>query len=298
MTQHPDMAGDTEARRNRAVLRRIAAGEQRKRATRIADALHDGSFCLRYLPRLRLAPAGTGSADTAPAGHLDGAELWIGLPNRKRGLIAVTSVLRDLNRQEPRADVLRFGLEAATAEVATWPETWRIAVPVTGRTLADGTVLDAALHALDAARVAPGRLDLQIDETELIESGAPFNPALGDLRSAGLGVTLDGFGATFGSLALLSRLPLSGLKLDRRFVRATAPDDGAPDSGAISDTAILARAAIETARLQGLTVTIDGIETETELRRMHCFGADCIQGPWIGAPMQAETLRARARAQS
>lgn len=273
-------------RRSRAVLRRIAAGEQRKRTTRITEALRDGSFSLRYLPRLKLGAAGAKQPD-----YLDGAELWIGLPNRRRGLVAVAPFLRDLERQGPRADMLRFSLAAATAEVATWPRAWRIAVPVAGRTLADGAVLDATLEALDAASVAPWRIELQIDETELIEGGAPLNHAIGDLRAAGLGVTLDGFGATFGSLALLSRLPLSGLKLDR----SLAPAGEAADT--TTDELTLIRASVEIAHRLGLVVTIDGIETEAELQRTRRLGVDFAQGPWIGTAMPAETLRARARAQ-
>lgn len=285
-TLPPEAASRLGERRSRAALHRIAAGEQRKRATRIAEALHDGSFCLRYLPRLRL-----GAAGQTPAGLLEGAELWIGLPNRKRGLVAVAPFLRGLERQGPRADMLRFSLAAATAEVATWPGTWRVAVPVTGRTLTDGAVLDAVLEALDTASIAPWRIELQIDETELIDGGTPLNHTIGDLRAAGLGVTLDGFGATFGGLALLSRLPLSGLKLDRRLARVGEPDDDA------ADEATLIRASAEIAHRHGLTVTIDGIETEAELQRARRLGVDFVQGPWIGAAMPAETLRVRARSQ-
>ena len=282
----PEAADRLAERQTRAVLRRIAAGEQRKRAMRIAEALRDDSFCLRYLPRLRLGAAGQAQVD-----HLDGAELWIGLPNRRRGLVAVAPFLRDLERREPRADMLRFSLAVATAEVATWPGGWRVAVPMAGRTLADGAVLDAVLEALDTASVAPWRIELQIDETELIEGGAPLSHAIGDLRAAGLGVTLDGFGATFGSLALLSRLPLSGLKLDRRLAPAGDPDDAA------TDELTLIRASIEIAHRLGLVVTIDGIETEAELQRTRGLDVDFVQGPWIGAAMPAETLRARARSQ-
>ncbi len=277
-------------RRTRASLRRLVAGEQRKRAMRLSEALRDDAFCLRFLPRQRLGRIEASSqASRKPVpDRLEGAELWLGLPNRRRGLIAVAPLLRDLDRMPLGEDILRFMLDAAAAEVATWPAHWRIAVPVPSRILADDMACDIVLAALAQAGIGAGRIDLQIDEAELVEAGMALHHAIGSLRDRGVGVILEGFGAVFGSLALLPRLPLTGLKLDRRLAHATTPDD------AIDET-ILIRAAVEIAHRQGVLVTIDGVETEAETERIRRLGVDLVQGPWIGPAMPAEAIRARAR---
>lgn len=265
-------------RKERAALRRLAAGEQRKRASRISDALRDGGFALRYLPRLDL-----GEDD-----RIVSAELWLGLPNRRRGFVSVAPILRNLDRESLRSEMLRFTLQAAAAEVATWPAIWRIAVPVPGRTLGDGMVCQAVLNALREAGIGKDRLDVLIDEAELVEGGSGLHQQVVALREQGLGVTLEGFGAIFGSLALLPRLPLTGLKLDRRLAHAAASGDHA-------DEITLIRASVEIARRFEVAVTIDGIETELELQRVRELGVDQAQGPWIGPAMPAETMRARIR---
>lgn len=285
-----ETSSTTTDRRTRASLRRLVAGEQRKRAMRLTEALRDDAFCLRFLPRQRLAPAGTATADAGPAesDRIEGAELWLGLPNRRRGLVSVTPLLRDLDRPVLREDMLRFTLDAAAAEVAIWPTHWRIAVPVPSRILVDGGVCDIVLAALAQAGVGAERIDLQIDESELVEGGMALHHAIGALREHGIGVSLEGFGAIFGSLALLPRLPLTGLKLDRRLAHATMPGDAV-------DETILIRAAVEIAHRQGVLVTIDGVETAAETERIRGLGVDLVQGPWIGPAMPAEAIRARAR---
>jgi len=278
-----DLPAILAERRNRASLRRLAAGEQRKRVSRLTEALRSDAFCLRYIPRQRLGGEERGTAD-----RIEGAELWLGLPNRRRGLVSVTPLLRDLDRSSLREDMLRFTLDAAAAEVALWPAAWRLSVPVPSRTLAEGTVCDTLIDALAKAGVADGRIDLQIDESDLVEGGVMLHHAIGALRDRGVGVVLDGFGAMFGSLALLPRLPLTGLNLDRRLVRADSSSGGA-------DEIVLIRAAVEIAHRLQIAVMIDGVETEAELDRFRRFGVDLVQGPWIGPAMAAEAIRARGR---
>lgn len=270
-------------RRARASLRRLAAGEQRKRAGRIAEALRDDGFSMRYIPRLRLASA----AAMAPVERIEAAELWVGLPNRRRGLVSAAPLLRDLDKPGMRAEMLRHTLSAALSEVATWPESWRIAVPLPGRTLGDGGVATMAWELAHLVGVDGARLDLQIDESELVEGGLVLHQQIASLRDRGFGVVLEGFGAVFGSLALLPRLPLTGLKLDRRLAHAAASDQ--------ADELTLIRASVEIAHRFGVAVTVDGIETETEMRRMRELEVDQVQGPWIGPAMPGEAMRARAR---
>lgn len=266
-------------RRERASLRRLEAGELRKRATRLAEALRNDDFELRYLPRLDIDAAGE---------RISAAELWLGLPNRRRGLVPVAPLLRGLDRPVLRNDMLRFALRAAAAEVAHAPPHWQVAVPVPGSVFADGMACDVVLEVLDDMAVAHDRIDLLIDESDLVEGGDVMQQQIITLREHGVCVTLEGFGAVFGCLALLSRLPFSGVKLDRRLAHAIAGDPRAVE-------AILLRAVVEAARRCDVSVISDGIETEIELRRMREFGISRAQGPWIGPAMPAEAMRSRTR---
>lgn len=262
-------------RREKASLRRLEAGEKRKRASRLTDALRNDGFAVRYLPRLDLEQ---------PTERLSAAELWLGLPNRRRGLVPVLPLLRGLDRPALLHDMLSFSVTTAIDAVADWPPHWRIALPVPGQVLAEGMLPDilgemASLHE---------RIDLLVDEADIVEGGDGLQQQIVALRERGVRVTLEGFGAVFGSLALLSRLPFSGVKLDRRLVHAVT-DDAYPVE------IVLVRAVVEAARSCRIAVVADGIETEAELRRMREFGIGGAQGPWIGPALPEHVMRSRIR---
>ena len=274
------VAGRTESeRRERASLRRLEAGEQRKRAARLAEALRNDSFVLRYLPRLDLASPGDGFVS---------AELWLGLPNRRRGLMPVAPLLRGIDRAPLRHEMLCHTLRIAAEELACGPPRWQISVPMSGQALADGLIGEVALQTLDPLGIEPHRIDILIDEAELVIGGDLLQQQIASLREAGIGVTLEGFGNAFGGLALLSRLPFTGLKLDRRLAHALVNDPAGPD-------VVLIRAAIDIARRYDVLVSIDGIETETELQKARELGIGQAQGPWVGPALPADVMRARLR---
>lgn len=279
----PDPRARLIDQRTRASLRRQEASEQHNLAVWLTKALQENLFCLRYLPRMRLGGSAGEEAD-----RIEGAELWLGLPNRRRGMISVARLLRILKKPALSAEVLRYTLDTAAADVRLWPPDWRVAVPLPSRTFADATVFDMLLTAFGREGMGEGRFDLQIDESELVEGGMTRRHAIASLRESGVGVILEGFGATFGSLALLSRLPFTGLKLDRRLARTMRPD-GEPD-----DTALI-RASMDVAHHLGIPVTIDGVETEAEMQQIRALGVDLVQGPWVGPATPAATIRGRAR---
>lgn len=275
---HPSGLGQIENdRRELDRLRRIEAGDLRNRADRLAESLRNNDFELRYLPRLDLDAGNV---------RLAGAELWLGLPNRRRGLVPVAPLLRGLDRPALHNNILRFTLHAAALDVAHWLPNWQVAVPVASRTLEDGMTCAVALEVLDNMAVAHDRIDLLIDESDLVEGGSGMHQQIVALREQGFCVTLGSFGAVFGCLALLSRLPFSGVKLDRRLVHAVADDPCAVE-------ATLLRAVVKVARRGEVLVVADGIETELELRQMREFGIGRAQGPWIGPAMPAAALRER-----
>ncbi len=275
-------AGLTD-QRNRVSLKRQEASEQKNHAVWLTKALREKLFYLRYFPRMRLGGSGGEEAD-----RIEGAELWLGLPNRRRGLVSVGRLLGNLQKPGLSGEMLRYTLDAAAADIRLWPADWRIAVPLPSRTLANAAVLDMLLTAFGREGLGEGRVDVQINESELVEGGMVRHHAIASMRESGVGVILEGFGATFGSLALLSRLQLTGLKLDRRLAH-TMRSDGAPDE------MTLIRASMDTAHHLGIPVTIDGIETEAEMQQIRAMGVDLVQGPWVGPAMPAAAIRVRAR---
>jgi EAL domain-containing protein (putative c-di-GMP-specific phosphodiesterase class I) len=98
---------------------------------------------------------------------------------------------------------------------------------------------------------------------------------LDEARALGFLVTLDDFGVGYSSLAVLDRLPLDKIKLDRAFV------------GELRDRAItqkIMRATMSLAHELGISCTVEGIECAETAALVASFGCDQMQGYWLGVP--------------
>src|SRR5581483_11968209 len=104
-----------------------------------------------------------------------------------------------------------------------------VGVNLSAREFADRDLVEHVRAALEAARLPPERLELEITESVLMDDGGAGIGVLRDLEALGVRLVLDDFGTGYASLGYLSRLPLDAIKIDRTFV-ARLPDDRATTS--------------------------------------------------------------------
>jgi EAL domain-containing protein (putative c-di-GMP-specific phosphodiesterase class I) len=102
--------------------------------------------------------------------------------------------------------------------------------------------------------------------------------ALAEVRKSGVRVAIDDFGMGYSSLSYLRRLPVDIVKLDRSFL---ADVDGEARS------ADFVGAVIAVAHAVGLSVVVEGIETQAQLDIASAAGADLVQGFLVGQPLSA-----------
>lgn len=93
-------------------------------------------------------------------------------------------------------------------------------------------------------------------------------------REQGFGLHLDDFGTGYSSLSVLSRLPLTHLKIDRAFIQ----EIGKPGNGQA-----LLKSMIGMARELGLSVVAEGVETPEQADFLRDQGVGLAQG-WLYAP--------------
>jgi len=95
------------------------------------------------------------------------------------------------------------------------------------------------------------------------------------LRTVGVRIALDDFGAGYTSFATLRALDLDYVKIDGAFVRR-APTDR-------EDLAFV-RALVELAKVRGVATVAEWIEDDATARLMRGLGVDALQGFLFGAP--------------
>jgi diguanylate cyclase (GGDEF)-like protein len=143
-------------------------------------------------------------------------------------------------------------------------------------------------HVLDAiteAGVDPTTVILEITESTLMHSQEKTEKALALLRERGIRFSIDDFGTGFSSLAYLTRLPVSSIKIDKAFVRAIEKQ-GSPTS--IDKK--LVTAMINLAHSIDLKVVAEGVENEAQFEFLKQSGCNLIQGYLLGKPMSADAI--------
>jgi diguanylate cyclase (GGDEF)-like protein len=161
----------------------------------------------------------------------------------------------------------------------------RLSVNVSTIELTDDRLPDRVLSVLDDGGLDPGRLQIEITETALLEHSDATLGVLHRLRAAGVTVVLDDFGTGCSSLTHLHALPIDGFKIDRSFISAARD----PRSRALAEGLIALGTSL------GLTVTAEGVETADQSRWLARRGCALGQGYRFGrpAPMGAAPVALR-----
>jgi len=224
--------------------------------------------------RLHLQPVVT--ADRRVVGY-EGLVRWA---DEKRGLVTPADFIPIAERTGIIIEIGDWVLDEACRILAEWakdPETSErtVAVNVSERQLRSGVLVESVRAALRRHGAPPERLRLEVTESELHRDLERSVQLLEELRAERVQISLDDFGTGYSSLNHLSRLPVQQLKIDRAFVAPVADDEtGAAIVGTI----------VQLARLMGLSIVAEGIETEAQFEALRGFGIDAFQGFLFGRP--------------
>ena len=173
-------------------------------------------------------------------------------------------------------------LEEACRQTALW-DGLRVSVNVSGRQVAEGSLVASVSRALEESGLSPERLQLELTETVLMDDVDGHVAVMRDLKQIGVSLALDDFGKGYSSLGYLHRFPIDRIKIDRDFVR------GLPDSRA--DRAIVS-AVLSFARALDLEVVAEGVETQQHVDALRELECEYVQGFFFHRPMEAGQISA------
>ena len=125
------------------------------------------------------------------------------------------------------------------------------------------------------AGLAPELLELELTESTIMADFRRSLAEITELRELGVSVVIDDFGVGYSSLTYLKELPVTGVKLDRSFLR---------DLQRNQNTLPILRSIVSLAHGLHMRVTVEGVETEQELEEVRRLGVDTAQGFLLGRP--------------
>ena len=172
-------------------------------------------------------------------------------------------------------------LQQACRTFAEWQRQYPvdyITVNVSSRQLMQQNFMLIVEQAVQAARLKPCDLRLEITETALMDSPASAAKLLNELREFGVKIYLDDFGTGYSSLSHLHKLPVDALKIDRSFVRTLALG---------SDRPAIVESILALARTLNTSVVAEGIESDDQARELVRLGCTHAQGYLFSRPLSS-----------
>jgi predicted signal transduction protein with EAL and GGDEF domain len=177
--------------------------------------------------------------------------------------------------------------EWALAEACRQLEAWEraglrripVSVNISGHHLQRGNLSAPVKACLQAHRIPPGLLELEITETSMMRNLDVVLPQLQALKALGVALSIDDFGTGYSSLAYLKRLPIDILKVDRTFVGELETS---------RESAALVAAIVAMGHGLRLDVVAEGVETQAQLQRLADRGCRLMQGYLFSRPVSPD----------
>ncbi len=255
---------------NTRIVERIALEQS------LRSALQSSEFILEYQPQINIA-----------SNRLIGAEALIRwshpsfgrtMPNR------FITVAEECGLIVPIGD---WALRQACLQARAWQDQGLelvMAVNLSVAQFRQKSLLNSVTEALQAARLEPHFLQLEITESIMMDEAIGAIDLLRSLRDLGIRLAIDDFGTGFSSLSYLKRIPIDKLKIDQSFVRDITLD---PEDAAIINAIIVMGKSLN------LTVIAEGVETPEQFRFLEAHGCDEYQGFFASKVLSVAEFSAR-----
>jgi EAL domain-containing protein (putative c-di-GMP-specific phosphodiesterase class I) len=183
--------------------------------------------------------------------------------------------------------ILRTACEAAASWRRPDGQPIRIAINLFASQYYNPSLVAEIEQLLAETGLAPESLELEITENIALGENTGAIEPLRKLRDLGVRVALDDFGTGYASLSFLTRMPLTGIKIDQNFVRGL-PEDAKMVS--------IVRSLIAMAHNLGLNVVAEGVETVAQMEFLHSQNCDEAQGFLFAKPLSAGAFAALVEA--
>ena len=244
--------------------------------TLLHQALADGGLRLVFQPQ------------NDGAGRLTGAEALLRWNDPVHGAVSPSRFVRLAERTGLIHPLGQWVLEEACRQLRVWLDAGlrppRLAVNLSPRQfeLTLPPLVDQVATLLERHGLEPAQLELEITESCILPVAGVITQVQ-QLAAMGLQLALDDFGTGYSSLAVLNRLEIHKLKIDRSFIELLESSESART---------IVRTALAMGRGLGLETLAEGVETAGQLEILESLGCDAYQGYLFSRPLEAEAFAA------
>jgi diguanylate cyclase (GGDEF)-like protein/PAS domain S-box-containing protein len=206
----------------------------------LRSAVAQGQFLAHYQPQARID------------GEIIGFEALARWQHPTRGQILPDTFIPIAEESGLIHPIGEWMLRAACREAALWPKPLHLAVNLSPVQFRQGDLAGVVHQVLIDTALAPGRLELEITESVLVDDLPRALTTLRRLKALGVRISMDDFGTGYSSLSNLQAFPFDKIKIDRSFICGLERN---------AQAATIVRAVIALGRGLDLPVLAEGVET-------------------------------------
>jgi diguanylate cyclase (GGDEF)-like protein len=167
-------------------------------------------------------------------------------------------------------------IDQACAVAAQWPETISLAVNLSPLQFKAGNLHQIVKSALEASKLNPKQLQVEITEGLLMEDTDSVLEQLTAIRALGVSIVMDDFGTGYSSLGYLWKFPFDKIKIDRSFMNAIDSEQAGAQN--------ILKTIVALGHSLDMLVTAEGVETSAQANFLSELNCDEIQGYLYGRP--------------
>ncbi|MDD1016187.1 EAL domain-containing protein [Pseudomonas rubra] len=240
----------------------------------LRKAIEERQLQVYYQPKLCLA-----------SGRLHAAEALVRWQHPQWGMVPPSDFIGLAEETGLIAPMGEFVLRQACWQACEWQrmglEPIRVSVNLSVYQLRQGKLVSLVRQVLDESGLAPHLLELELTESQLLDSVEHIIATFRQLHELGVKLAIDDFGTGYSSLSYLKRFPVDYVKIDQAFIRGLSEG---------SEDAAITRAIIAMAQSLDLQVVAEGVETREQLDFLRKQGCNEVQGYLISRPVPAQEL--------
>lgn len=215
---------------------------------------------------------------------LSGAEALLRWSSPSLGRISPMEFIPILELTNLIVPVGKWVLEQAVSICKRWTAyqaDFVMNVNVSYLQMLDENFIQDVRQILERYGLGPGHIVLELTESCFVTDMDGLKDTFQKLRSLDIRLAMDDFGTGYSSLGMLSRSPADIVKIDRVFISDIGDIKNAFNRSFIGSV-------IQLCHSVGITVCVEGVERQEELKTVCDLKTDNIQGYYLSRPIYPE----------
>ena len=241
--------------------------------TELGNAIFSNELILHYQPKLDLT-----------SGQIIGVEALARWQHPKHGLLFPKDFIPLAEETGMIKQLTIQVLKIALSECEKWYKAklnLPVSVNISTINLQDPEFPEQVADVLKNFDLPSSILELEVTETAVMTEPLQAIETITKLSNMGIQISIDDFGTGYSSMALLKKLLVAKIKIDKSFITDMLKN---------SSDAVIVRAAIELGHNLGFKVVAEGVENQEVWNQLKDLGCDSAQGYFMSHPLPPDKL--------